>query len=128
LRSILKSRARGALHQIAAKVVRNGTFSEWDRLDGSAEGSRDYLGAAGQYIAAIAEMREGLRGRSSLSGVRDHSGPSAPRSGVARADRDRGYSVETVPGPHGLRMSSALQYSPERGRKGHAVARTSSAR
>ena len=52
-----RTRAGEALREIAAKVVRNRTFSEWDALDGSARGSRDYLGAAGQYIAALMEMR-----------------------------------------------------------------------
>ena len=45
-----------ALEEIAAKVVRNGTFSEWDDLDGHAEGSKDYIGAAGQYVAAVKEL------------------------------------------------------------------------
>jgi len=45
-----------ALAQIAAKVARNKTFSEWDDLDGRAEGSPDYLGAAGQYVAAVREL------------------------------------------------------------------------
>jgi hypothetical protein len=53
-----KTEAKRAFLEIAAKVVKNKTFSEWDALDGSARGSRDYLGAAGQYIAAVSEMRE----------------------------------------------------------------------
>jgi len=45
-----------SLAQIAAKVVRNKTFSEWDDLNGQAEGSRNYLGAAGEYIAAVQKL------------------------------------------------------------------------
>ena len=45
-----------SLEEIADKVVRNKTFSEWDDLDGRAEGSKDYLGAAGEYVAAVKEL------------------------------------------------------------------------
>ena len=45
-----------SLKEIAAKVVRNRTFSEWDDLNGHAEGGKDYLGAAGEYIATVQEL------------------------------------------------------------------------
>lgn len=46
-----------SLDEIATKVVRNRTFSEWDAQDGRPMGSKDYLGAAAEYISAIEDLR-----------------------------------------------------------------------
>lgn len=42
-----KAEARHTMHEIATKIVRNKTFSEWDVRDGTSQRSRDYQGAAG---------------------------------------------------------------------------------
>jgi hypothetical protein len=47
-----------ALNEIATKVVRNRTFSEWDARDGRAMGSKDYMGAASEYISAVVQFKE----------------------------------------------------------------------
>uniref|UniRef100_UPI00260ECC24 hypothetical protein n=1 Tax=Pseudomonas sp. TaxID=306 RepID=UPI00260ECC24 len=45
-----------SLNEISVKIVRNGTFSEWDAQDGQAMGSKDYLGAAAEYISAMVRL------------------------------------------------------------------------